>query len=203
MKKTSCSAYTAFDGFHRIASGSLASVALAVQHAIDGGSGAAIRIFDNATGYPVDLPGSGRLDGATPAASQSDCDAAEIAGASADARAARIGRRGRPKLGVVPREITLLPRQWEWLASQPGGASAVLRGLVEERLQADASIAPAYTARVRAYHFMSAIAGGLPGFENAVRALFADELSRLSALIADWPKDVRNYIQLVAELDRQ
>ncbi|MFY0534142.1 DUF2239 family protein [Nannocystis pusilla] len=29
---------------------------------------------------------------------------------------------GRPKLGVVSREVSLLPRHWEWLERQPSGS---------------------------------------------------------------------------------
>src|ERR1700739_3037247 len=45
---------------------------------------------------------------------------------------AETARPGRPKLGVVAREVTLLPRHWDWLATQPGGGSVALRKLVGE-----------------------------------------------------------------------
>ncbi|MEO5756625.1 MAG: DUF2239 family protein [Mesorhizobium sp.] len=91
----------------------------------------------------------------------------------ADARA-----RGRHKLGVVAREVTLLPRQWEWLASQPGGASQALRRLVDEKRRLGVGQSLIRTAREAAYRFMSAMAGNLPGFEEAVRALFAGDEQR-------------------------
>ena len=101
--------------------------------------------------------------------------------------------RGRPRLGVVAREVTLLPRDWEWLGTQPGGASVALRKLVEQARR---------DTRDAAYHFMSAIAGDQPGFEEASRALFADDRRRFGELIAAWPGDVRDHIVKLASRDR-
>ncbi len=72
--------------------------------------------------------------------------------------------RGRPKLGVVAREVTLLPRHWDWLNAQPGGASVALRKLVEQARRANGDADRARAAREAAYHFMSAMAGDLPAF---------------------------------------
>ena len=94
---------------------------------------------------------------------------------------------GRPKLGVVAREVTLLPRHWDWLDAQPGGASVALRKLVEEARRATGDADRARAARDAAYHFMSAMAGNLPTFEEASRALFAGDRRRLAALIAPGP----------------
>jgi len=96
-------------------------------------------------------------------------------------------------MGVVPREVTLLPRHWEWLAAQPGGASVTLRKLVEEARRHGATKDRQREAQERAYHFMSALAGNLPGFEEATRALFANDGPRLSEVTAAWPPDVRTY----------
>ncbi|KVE36609.1 DUF2239 family protein [Burkholderia sp. TSV86] len=101
--------------------------------------------------------------------------------------------RGRPKLGVIAREVTLLPRHWEWLSTQPGGASVALRKLVDEARRTHARQDRNRQAQERAYHFMSAIAGDLPGFEEAARALFASDPDRLHASIAAWPDDVRSH----------
>ncbi|MCQ9156941.1 DUF2239 family protein [Acidomonas methanolica] len=101
--------------------------------------------------------------------------------------------RGRPKLGVVAREVTLLPRQWEWLTSKPGGASATLRHLVDEARKATSPRQQRRAAQDAAYHFMQAIAGDLPGYEEATRALFADDRSSLENRIAAWPEDIRSY----------
>lgn len=94
---------------------------------------------------------------------------------------------------MVAREVTLLPRHWEWLARQPGGASVVLRKLVEEARRTHAESDKRRKAQESAYHFMSAIAGNLPGFEEATRALFANDRQRFGERIAAWPDDVRDH----------
>jgi hypothetical protein len=102
-------------------------------------------------------------------------------------------RRGRPRLGVVAREVTLLPRHWAWLATQPGGASVALRRLVDDARRAGAGRDRARQARDAAYRFMHALAGDLPGFEEASRALFAGDRDRFAAAVASWPPDVREH----------
>lgn len=132
-------------------------------------SGDAMLVFDNATGKQIDLDPRDHSDGLTE----------EPRG------------RGRPKLGVVAREVTLLPRHWDWLASQPGGASVALRKLVE-----DASRNPQQTARAAAnaaYNFMHAIAGDRTGYEEALRALFAGDRAKFEHEIAAWPADIRTH----------
>ncbi|AYZ64943.1 DUF2239 family protein [Burkholderia multivorans] len=213
MKNPCCFEYTGFHGFRRIASGPLAVVALAVRRAIDSGAAGTILIIDNASGRPIDidLRGSdhdirGRFSAPAPtwrARERSDGEPggaadAGLPAAPADALLGARRGRGRPKLGVVSREVTLLPRQWEWLAAQSGGASVALRKLVEAHIQARAAIGPAHEAKTRAYHFMAAIAGDLAGFEEAVRALFAGDRPRLLKLIANWPADVRDHAAALA-----
>jgi uncharacterized protein len=105
---------------------------------------------------------------------------------------------GRPRLGVVPREVTLLPRHWEWLASQPGGASVALRKLVEHALRSSKSADRKRRAQESAYRFMLDMAGDNPGFEEASRALFAGDRERLQQLIAKWPRDVRQHLLTLA-----
>ena len=104
-----------------------------------------------------------------------------------EAQASEPRGRGRPKLGVVAREVTLLPRHWEWLNAQPGGASVALRKLVDEARRANGDRDRQRAARDAAYHFMSTMAGNLANFEEASRALFADDRRRFAGLIADWP----------------
>lgn len=102
-------------------------------------------------------------------------------------------RPGRPKLGVTAREITLLPRHWDWLATQPGGASVALRKLVEE-----ASRNPRAQQRARrdaVYRFATAIVGNAPGYEEAIRALYAGHREEFAAHIEAWPADVRGQLE--------
>lgn len=105
---------------------------------------------------------------------------------------------GRPRLGVTPREVSLLPRHWEWLEQQPGSASAAIRRLVETAMKRDASINRVRRAQEAALRFMTAMAGDLPGFEEACRALYAREESRLNALARKWPPDVRAHVERLA-----
>jgi hypothetical protein len=101
--------------------------------------------------------------------------------------------RGRPKLGVIAREVTLLPRHWDWLNSQPGGASVALRRLVDDARRTSGDRDRTRAAQEAAYRFMSAIAGNLPGFEEAARALFANDRRKFGERIAAWPPDVRDH----------
>jgi len=106
-------------------------------------------------------------------------------------------RPGRPKLGVVPREVTLLPRHWDFLAAQPGGASVALRKLVEE-----ASRDPRSRQRQRrdaAYRLATALVGNAPGYEEAMRALYAGHREDFAAHIEAWPEDVRQILEEMTE----
>lgn len=105
---------------------------------------------------------------------------------------------GRPRLGVTAREVTLLPRHWEWLGSQPGGASTVLRKLVEQALRSSKESDRLRQAQEAAYRFMYVMAGDSPGFEEATRALFAGDIERLQQFVAPWPRDVRKQALLLA-----
>ncbi len=105
---------------------------------------------------------------------------------------------GRPKLGVVSREVSLLPRHWEWLEKQPQGISGTLRRLVEDARKRDPRGQNARRARDAAHKVMWAVAGDLPDFEESSRALFAREGERFAALVAPWPVDVRDYVRRLA-----
>lgn len=190
--------YTSFDAHRRIATGSLQANALAVKRARERGSAGPMLIFDDTTGRSVDVDtrGSEAVVVARLAAIAVE-PAVQI---DASAPAERRGR-GRPKLGVVPREVTLLPRHWEWLAEQPGGASVALRKLVEEARRACSGKDRVRKAHERAYHFMLAMAGDLPGFEEATRALFANDLIALQALMTAWPCDIREHALQMASSD--
>ncbi len=181
---TSNLACTAFDRDRSIASGSYVRVALTVKEHVRVYADAAVLIFDDATGEQIDFDLRG-----------SDEDISARIVKRFQCAPAETGRApGRPKLGVVAREVTLLPRHWEWLAEQPGGASVALRKLVEEaRRVADPNKAQMHKLHQRAYRFMAAIAGNRPNFEEASRSLFANDMSRLSELISDWPADIRDH----------
>lgn len=181
---------TAFQGSRLLASGTLIDVALAVKAASVPEQVEPILTFDDATGKVIDLD----LRGSTAdivarlaAHTESSFGAEEGAAPSA------TRSRGRPKLGVVAREVTLLPRHWAWLASQRGGASQALRRLVEEARRTDAGRTHTRVAQERAYRFLSAMAGDLPGFEEATRALFAADRNRFAECTAAWPEDLRQY----------
>jgi hypothetical protein len=102
--------------------------------------------------------------------------------------------RGRPRLGVVAREVTLLPRHWEWLAAQPGGASQALRRLVEEARRREGGAGDLRQRREAQYRAMLALAGDLPGFEEASRALFAGDEAAFAGYLRQWPADVGDYL---------
>lgn len=104
-----------------------------------------------------------------------------------------VKSRGRPKLGVSAKEVTLLPRHWEWLATQPGGASATLRRLIDQARKNGEAADNKRQRHDRAYHFMYEIAGDLPDYEASLRALFADDEAAFTACIENWPRDIRHY----------
>ncbi|MBV8684540.1 MAG: DUF2239 family protein [Caulobacteraceae bacterium] len=171
------STFIAFEGSTRLARGSLAEAAIAAWRAHQRGPDRPVLVFDGETGAVVDLDLRG--------------DETEILARHAlPPGSAPV--RGRPKLGVTAREVTLLPRHWEWLGSQPGGASAALRRLVDAARRAEGDAGRQRAAREAAYRFMRSTAGDLPGFEAAARALFAGDLDELRARMGDWPEDVRD-----------
>ena len=188
--------FTAFEGQRRLVSGTLAEVALALKHA--GRPSAPIIIFSDASGRPIDLD----LRGSDDEIIARLPDTAQASPAPAAEPTEPRGR-GRPKLGVVAREVTLLPRHWEWLNAQPGGASVALRKLVDESRRSSGDRDRLHAARDAAYHFMSTMAGNLANFEEASRALFADDRRRFTGLIADWPVDIRDHIVKLAYSDQE
>lgn len=169
-----------------LAAGSLDVVTLAVKTAAGAAPTASVLMFDDATGAVIDLDmrrsaAGGKLRPTTAAE--------EHAGARG---------RGRPKLGVVAREVTLLPQHWDWLAAQPGGASVTLRKLVHAARTAEAPGGDAGARHAASYRFMSAMAGNLPGFEEAARALFSARYQDFEKQISLWPADVRRYALALA-----
>ncbi|MGE0096706.1 MAG: DUF2239 family protein [Hydrogenophaga sp.] len=175
---------TAFLGARRVAFGAYDEVARSLA-ALDLSVGGLL-VFDDATGAQVDYPWPVGDPMAVPA---------EETQRVTPAAAPRVGR---PRMGVVAREVTLLPRHWEWLAQQPGGASAALRRLVDDARRTHADRDGQRHAKERAYRFMSAIAGGFAGFEEASRALFAQDAETFARRIADWPADVQAHLAWLA-----
>lgn len=176
---------TAFDGYRLVASGAYLQVALAIKALLAQAAKASVLVFDDDTGAQIDFDLRGTEQEISARLTQ------------ANEEAPTRGP-GRPKLGVVAREVTLLPRHWEWLAKQPGGASVTLRKLVDEARRANAFKDSARASQERAYRFISAMAGDLPGFEEAARALFANDRQRFNGLIAAWPIDVRDHAAKLA-----
>ncbi|MEW6453782.1 MAG: DUF2239 family protein [Pseudomonadota bacterium] len=179
----------AFEGDIRIAAGDLPSVALAAKKAVTRPHHAPILIFDAETSAPIELDLRGsrddvlrRLPAAAPAQSEPEAPRGP----------------GRPKLGVVAREVTLLPRHWDWLASQPGGASVALRKLVEQAARANMGKDRIRASQNAAYKFMSVMGGDRPGFEDAARALFAGDAATFGHRTATWPADIREHLEKLA-----
>ena len=173
---------TAFHRFRKLASGSAEELVSVVKRRPQG----EVLVFNDTTGSQVDLD----LRGKTPKIAD-ESPATEPRG------------RGRPRLGVIAKEVTLLPQHWDWLNVQPGGASVALRKLVDEARRTSGDRDRIRAAQEAAYRFMSAMTGNLPGFEEAIRALFAYDRRRFAQLIADWPEDVRDFAVRLAFADQE
>jgi hypothetical protein len=193
MNSPSDPAFIAFDGDRRIAAGDLHEVARAAKQRLDRHKEASVLIFDGITSNVVDLDFRGSIDDVLARLPVAD----KIADAEPVPPTSRSP--GRPKLGVVAREITLLPRHWEWLALQPGGASVAIRKLVDDARRGGEEKDRIRHGQDAAYRFMSAMAGNRPHFEEAVRALFAPNPQHFKELIAGWPADVRDHAARLAE----
>jgi uncharacterized protein len=193
MHTPSDPAFIAFDGDRRIAAGDLREVARAAKQALDRHSDSSVLIFDGVTSNAVDLDFRGSVDDMLARL--------PVAEKISDAEPAPPASRGpgRPKLGVVAREITLLPRHWQWLARQSGGASVAIRKLVDDARRGGEDKDRIREGQDAAYRFVSAMAGNKPHFEEAIRALFAPNPSRFQELIAGWPADVRDHAARLAE----
>lgn len=194
MTRKPPSTITAFLGARRIASGELHQVAAEIHARTDRDEIAPLLIFDDATSQPIEIDLRGTLEEVLARLPQ---DPEAGAAAEENAEAARLP--GRPKLGVVAREVTLLPRHWEWLGTQPGGASVTLRKLVEEARKSHAEEDRLRQRREAAYRFMTAMAGNEAGFEEAIRALFAGQREPFEQSLQSWPPDVREHARALAE----
>ncbi|GLK76244.1 hypothetical protein GCM10008171_14980 [Methylopila jiangsuensis] len=180
MDERETGACTAFLNGNRLASGTPEDVSVACRAALAAAPHAEIRVFDDATARPVDF---------------------DLRGSTEEVRARHAApprRPGRPKLGVVAREVTLLPRHWEWLGAQRGGASVALRRLIDEARAESAAADRTRAAQEAAFRFLQAMAGDRPHFEEAIRALFASDAGRFAAQMAGWPEDITAYARKLA-----
>ena len=172
-----------------IVSGDLETMLRRTKECIDSDKSDQVLIFDDQTGTQIDFDFRGTIDdviarlGSHPLADSFDFPQIPKSGP------------GRPRLGVVSREVSMLPRHWEWLENQSGGISATLRKLVEEARKSDNGKTDAKNSRDAVAKFMWVMAGNLPNFEEATRALYAGDNDRLSILIDSWPVDVRDHIK--------
>jgi hypothetical protein len=198
MSEHSSTDCTAFAGTKRIASGDLRKVALAAKAVWDRDKWAQVLVFDDLTSELIEVDFRGTpevVERRIAEPVRASAPGSEPAVAASDAR-----RPGRPRLGVVAREVTLLPRHWDWLASQPGGASVALRKLVEQARGANRGRDRQRRAQDAAYRFLSAMAGNEPGFEEAIRALFAGKAERFDEMVEPWPRDIREHAKKLAAL---
>ena len=191
---------TAFCGHELLAAGALRDVARVVWRAVKDAEPhhGAVLVFDDATGRVIDFEMRGderaMLAHVDVMLRMSQAALVQTNDATSGDSVDPVPRpRGRPKLGVVAREITLLPRHWEWLATQPGGASVALRKLVDAARRTHTDEDRTKAARDVAYRFMHAMAGDLTQFEEVIRALYRGDEARFRELIAAWPSDIAAY----------
>ncbi len=167
--------FIAFQGHTRVAAGPLEETLAAVKRRIDGGANpAAILIFELASGRQRDFDFRGALDDVLDRARQTT----------------QRGR-GRPKLGVTSKEVTLLPRHWAWLSSQGKSPSATIRSLVEDAMRRDPRAHAAQSDAEALWRILSAVAGNLPGLEEVSRALYRGDAAAAASLVEDWPEDLK------------
>ncbi|CAN5574894.1 DUF2239 family protein [soil metagenome] len=189
MKPQAEQTCTAFKDSHLLATGKMVDVALAAKHELQGHPNARLQVFDDATGefLEFDFRGTeeqflGRLKRMVSGDATKSEEESKPAGP------------GRPKLGVISREIGLLPRHWEWLGQQREGASAALRKLVEDAQKKNSSKDAIRRAQEVTYRFMSIMAGDLPNFEEALRAFYAKDTDKFKKQMESWPSDIRTHV---------
>jgi uncharacterized protein len=184
---------TAFLGVRVVAGGPLQYVISTVKDSLDDSGLTQLLIFDDSTGKQIDVDFRGTTDVVLKRLVERFGD---LPGRDVNHEPTR--RVGRPKLGVVSGEVTLLPRHWEWLKSQPGGASVTLRKLVDEARRAGEKQSKVRESQEATYRFMTAMAGNFHQYEETLRALYAGDSGRFYHFISDWEPDVRDYIKRLA-----
>ncbi|MDX9723291.1 MAG: DUF2239 family protein [Myxococcota bacterium] len=174
--------YTAFVGSRRIASGELQDLLSIVVQSTSDEQRQSLIIFQDCSGQTIDFDLRGNVE--------------EVLARLPEHPHLRAkASPGRPKLGVVSREVSLLPRHWAWLESQPQGLSASLRRLIDEARKRDEGSAQSSAARDAAAKVMWTLCGNLPNFEEASRAIYAQELEKMRSLMEHWPSDIRSYLE--------
>ena len=168
--------FAAFAGVRRVASGRLLDVLPVLKQRFDKDDSDSVLVFEVETGRQVDFDLRGSLD-----------EVLERAGPP------QPRGPGRPRLGVTSREVSLMPRHWDWLEQQPSGISAALRRLVENAIKDQPGKERARRIRAALSGFLSSMAGDRPNYEEACRALFAGDSDRFERLVCRWPKDIRDY----------
>ncbi len=181
---SSAANYTVFDGSKMLYQGPLTTVVQKIKKRMGQSSNSSFLIFNDETGKTIDFNFHG---------SEDDVQKRLSVFVGAEGGTEQVSGPGRPKLGVVSREISLLPRHWEWLAAQPSGASATLRQLVESAMKKSASNTTLKQAQERTYRFISVMAGDLEGYEEALRALYKKEKKTFVAQMRNWPDDVKDH----------
>lgn len=188
LGSTAC---TAFDGTRIVAEGTLNEVAARVKEQIGEKAWTPILIFDDIDAEVIDVDFRGSVDDVIKRISQRP--AKHFIEQEASQESAKPTGPGRPKLGVVGREVTLLPRHWEWLDRQSGGASVALRKLVDQARKANAEREMIELSKTACNRFLFTVAGNFPGLEEVTRALFAGNKEAFLEQTEPWPADVRNY----------
>lgn len=199
--------FVAFADFSLVAKGDLRTVASAIKQTRDQKTSTSLLILDATTSRPMELDLRGGLEDVLARLPEVDAPGPSAGGERAGAMSDSAGDRtasaprgaGRPRLGVVAREVTLLPRHWAWLADQPGGASAALRRLVDQARVDLAGRDALRHAQESAYRFMSTLLGDQSDYDEAARALFAGHREAFHALVQAWPADARDHLLSLAE----
>jgi uncharacterized protein len=168
--------YAAFAGARQVASGALQDVLPVCKQRFDRDDSDLVLVFEVESGRQVDFDLRGSL-----------------ADVLARAMPPQVKGPGRPKLGVASREVSLLPRHWDWLEAQPAGISGTLRRLVEQATKTQPPEDHARQIRAALSRVLSSLAGDRPRYEEALRALFAGEGERFESLVERWPKDIREF----------
>jgi len=193
LGNTECAA---FDGTRIVSQGTLNEVAASIKQGIGDKAWTSILIIDAIDGDTIDVDYRGSVDEVLERISQRP---AKHIIETEETKEAKPSGPGRPKLGVVGREVTLLPRHWEWLDRQSGGASVALRKLVDQARKANAEKERTDLAKTAANRFLFTVAGNFPGLEEATRALFAGDKEGFLKQTEPWPADVRNFALILAE----